>query len=190
MLTSSGGAGTTPTTTRYKRTNIVGARRVGGAASTVLDAGKVTPRIIPPTGGGIVPGGGPCFPEWSTDAGTVPSDPDDDILTLVRDALTLTFVRDALTLCPRPAPTPDLLQGTRWDLGMAGLVMGATPLGDKVRTSGASQGRGELTCGLSRAGALTLLLALTPDNLLTKIRQPPKDHAHARNSSAPRQRRG
>ena len=115
VLKSSGGAGTTPTTTRYKRINMVGASRLGRGASPALHAGKATPGILPPTGAGIVPGGPPYSPEWSTDAGTTPSDPDDDIFVLVRYALTwsLPLTRDVLTLCPRPPPTTDLLQGTR-----------------------------------------------------------------------------
>jgi len=191
VLTSSGGTGTTPTKTRYKRTNMAGARRLGGGASPAFDAGKATPGITPPTGAGIVPGGPPCSPEWSTDAGATPSDPGDDFLALVRDALTvsLALVRDALTLCLRPPQTPDLLQGDKVRTGDGG--PGGGSHGDKVCTSGARKEEGGgRTCGLSITGALTLLLALTPDN------QPHQDAAtrlppgstHARGTGRPRDR--
>ena len=69
-----------------------------------------------------------CSPEWSTKAGATFSDPDDDILALPRDALTLSLalVRDALSLCLRPPPTPDPLQRRSWELGMVDLVRGPT----------------------------------------------------------------
>jgi len=86
VLTSSGGAGTTPTTTRYRRTNMVGARRLGGGASPAFDSGKATHGRTPRTGAGLVPWGPPCSPEWSTNAGTISPGPDDDILVLVWDA--------------------------------------------------------------------------------------------------------
>jgi len=84
--------------------------------------------MTPPTGTGLVPAGLPCFPEWSTDPGATSTDPDDDILALVRDAvlLPLALDRDALPLCRLPPPRPDLLQGTRWGLRMMGLVLGPT----------------------------------------------------------------
>ena len=128
MLPSSGGAGKTPTTTRYRRTNMAGARRLGGGAWFGLAANKATPGMTPPTGAGLVPVGPPCSPEWSTDPGATSTDPDDDILTLVRDALIfpLALDWDALPLCRLPPPRPDLLQGTRWGLGMVGLVRGPT----------------------------------------------------------------
>ena len=134
---------------------MAGARRLGGAASAIFDAGKATPGITPPKGVGLVPGEPPCSPEWSTDAGATPSDPDDDILALVRETLTLflTLTRDALTLYPRSPPTPELLQGTRWELGMVDLVTGPKPLGDKVRTSGTRQGGGTYERTLPHRGA-------------------------------------
>jgi len=128
VLTSSGGPGTTPMTTRDKRINMVGARRVGRGASSAFEAGKATPGITPPTGAGLLPGGPSGSPYWSVDAGAIPSDPDDDIFTLVWDAMTLSLalVLDALTLRLRLPPTQDLLQGTSWELGMAGLVLRRT----------------------------------------------------------------
>jgi len=128
VLTSSGGAGTTPTKTLYRRTNMAGARRLGGCASPGFVAGKATPGMTPPTGAGLVPGGPPCSPECSTDSGATPKDPDDDILALVLDAfiLPLAFVWDALPFYLRPPPRPDLLQGTRWELGMVGLARSPT----------------------------------------------------------------
>jgi len=111
MVTSWGGAGTTPTTTRYRRTSVAGARRLGGGASPGLDAGKATPGMTPPTSAGFVPGGPPCSPEWSTNPGATSTDPDDDILDLVGDALILPVasLRDALPLHRPPPPRPDLL---------------------------------------------------------------------------------
>jgi len=111
VLKSSGGAGTTPTTTRYRRTNIAGARRLGGGVSPGFAAGKSTPGITPRTGAEIVPGGPPCSPEWSADAGATSADPDDDILALVQDALIfpLAFDWEALPLRVPPPPRPDLL---------------------------------------------------------------------------------
>jgi len=47
--------------------------------------------MTPPTRTGLEPGGPPCFSEWSTDAGTTPSDSDYNTLTLVRDALTFSL---------------------------------------------------------------------------------------------------
>ena len=131
MLTSSDGAGTTPTSTRYRRTNMAGDRRLGGGASPGFAEGKATPGMTPPTGAGLVPGGPPCSPEWSTDAGPTSTDPDDDILALVWDAfiLPLALVWEALPLYLQPPPTPDLLQGTIWELGMVGLVRGPTGIG-------------------------------------------------------------
>jgi len=52
-------------------------------ASPAFDAGKATPGMTPPTGAGLVPGGPPCSPELSTDAGATSPDPEDDILALV-----------------------------------------------------------------------------------------------------------
>ena len=129
MLLSSGGAGTIPTTTRYRRTNMAGARRLGGGASPGLAAGKATPEMTPPTGAAIVPEELSCSSEWSTDAGATFTDPEDDILALVWDALilTLALVWDALSLYLRPPPMPDLLQGSRWELGIVVLVSG--PMG-------------------------------------------------------------
>jgi len=134
---------------------MAGARRLGGAASAIFDAGKTTPGITPPKGVGLVPGEPPYSPEWSTDAGATPSDPDDDILALVWETLTLflTVTRDALTLYPRSPPTPELLQGTRWELGMVDLVTGPKPLGDKVRTSGTRQRGGLHVRTLPHCGA-------------------------------------
>jgi len=171
VLTSSGGAGTTFKTTPYKRTDMAGARVLGGGASPAFDAGKTTPRITPPTGAGLVPGWPPCSPGWSKDAGATLSDPDEDMLVLVRDALTLSLalVRDALTFCLRPPPTPDLLHGKRWELGMVGLVM--CPTGIRCATVERDNGGG-LTCGLSLTEARTLLFALTPDNEPTMTRPP------------------
>jgi len=141
-----------------------------------------------------VPGGPPCSPEWLSDAGTTPSNPDDDILALVLDALTLSLslTRDALTVFQRPPPTPDLLHGTRWELGMVGLMLGPTPLGDKVRTNGTKKAREGLPCGLSLTGARTLLLSRTPDNQPTKTRRasPPPTSTHTRGTGRPRDRDG
>jgi len=50
VLTSSGGAGTTPTTTRYRCTGMAGARRLGEGASPGLAAGQATPGMTPQTG--------------------------------------------------------------------------------------------------------------------------------------------
>jgi len=72
VLTPSGGAGRTPTKTLYKRINMAGARSFGGSASPVFDAGKATPGITSPTGVTLVPGGPPCSPESSKDAGDTP----------------------------------------------------------------------------------------------------------------------
>jgi len=90
---------------------MVGARRLGGGASPGMAAGKATPWMTPPTGAGLVPGGPPCSPEWSTDAGATSTDPDDDILALVWNAwiLPLALVWDALPLGLQPPPRPDLL---------------------------------------------------------------------------------
>jgi len=128
VLTSSGGAGTAPTTTLYRRTNMAGARRLGGAASPCLAAGEATPEMTPHSGAGLAPEGPPCSPEWSTDPDATYTDPEDDILDLVGDALILpvAFVWDALPLHRTPSPRPDLLQGIRWELGMVGLVRGPT----------------------------------------------------------------
>ena len=191
VLTSSGAASTTPKTTRHKRTNTAGARRLGGGVSPAFDAGKATPGITPPTGAGIVPGGQPCSPEWSTDAGATLSDPEEDILALVGDALTLSLalVRDALTLCPRPPPTPDLLQGTRWELGMVGLVI--SPTG--IRCAPVERDKG----GDSRADSpspgratSSTLLHWTTSPPRRGDPPPPKVHPRAGNRSAPRPRRG
>ena len=159
---------------------MAGARRLGGAASAIFDAGKATPGITPPKGVGLVPGEPPCSPEWSTDAGATPSDPDDDILTLVWDALTLSLalVLDALTLRLRLPPTQDLLQGTRWELGMAGLVLRRTGIwcAPVEQDNG-----GGLSRGISFNGVRTLLLPLTPDNQPTKTWRPSSLHiSHTR----------
>jgi len=175
VLTSSGGAGTTPTATRYRRTYMAGARRLGGGASPGPAAGKATPGMNPPTGAGLVPGGPPCSPEWSTDPGATSADPEDDILTLVRDTLFLPFALDwdALPLCRLPPARPDLLQGTSWGLGMVGLVRGPT----RTRCAPVEQdkmgGGGERTCGLALTRACTLLLALTPDDPRPSPDDPP-----------------
>jgi len=140
VLTSSCGAGTTQITTGHKRTNTAGAKRLGGAASPVFEATKAGPGMTSQTGVGLVPGGPPCSPEWSIDAGATPSDAYNDILAFDRDALALD--RDALaldrdssaldwggvTLYPRSPPAPHLLQGLRWELGMVGLRTGPAPL--------------------------------------------------------------
>jgi len=111
MLTFSGGAGTTPTTTRSRRTNMAGARRLGGGASPRLAAGKATPGMTPPTSAGLVPGGPPCSPEWSTDPGASSTVTDDDILDVVGDAfiVPVALVWNALPLHLPPPPRPDLL---------------------------------------------------------------------------------
>jgi len=111
VLTFSGGAGTTPTTTRYRRTSMAGDRRLGGGASPSIAAGKATPGRTPPTGAGLVPGRPPRSPEWSTDTGATSTDPDDDIVTLVGDALILPLALDwdAFPFCLPPPPRPDLL---------------------------------------------------------------------------------
>jgi len=154
VFISSGGTGTSLNTSRYGRSNRAGVRRLGGAASPVPDADKVTPGMTPRPAGGLGPGETPSSPDSSPDAGASPWDPDDDMLCLPRDALALHWDalvldrdalmldRDALNLYPRPLPTPDILQGTKWELGMTGLVTGPAPLGDKVRTSGTRQGGG------------------------------------------------
>jgi len=128
VLTSSSGAGTAPTKTRYRRTCLARSRRLGGGASPGFAVGKATPGMTPPTGAGLVPGGPPCSPEWSTDAGATSTDPDDDILGLVWDALIfpLALVWDALPWYLQPLTTPDLHQGTRWELGMVSLSRGST----------------------------------------------------------------
>jgi len=112
-----GGAGTKPTATQKRRANISGAKRLGGAASPVSDAGRATRRMLPPPVVGLAFGGAPCSPEVSPDAGAKPSNADDDnlllcpgVLTLHRDVFTL--YRD-VWLDPRPPPTPDPLRGTR-----------------------------------------------------------------------------
>jgi len=90
---------------------MAGARRLGGGASPGFAAGKATPGMTPQTGAGLVPGGPPFSPEWSIDAGATSTDPDDDILALVWDALILplALVWDAFPLCLQPPPRPDLL---------------------------------------------------------------------------------
>ena len=45
MFTSWRGGGTTPTTTQYTRTNMVGARRLCGGALPAFEEGKATPGI-------------------------------------------------------------------------------------------------------------------------------------------------
>ena len=153
LLTSSGGAGTTPTAIRYRRLNKAGGIRLGAGASPGPAAGQATPGMTPPTGTGLVPAGPPCSPEWSPDPGATSTDPDDDILTLDRDALLLPLAldRDALPLDQLPPPRPDLLQGTRWGLGMMGLVLGPTGIrcapveqdkGGDARADSPSPGRG------------------------------------------------
>ena len=128
-----------------------GRQGLGGASSPIFDAGEATPGITPPTGVGLVPCGPPCSPERSTDAGPTPSDPEEDILALDRDTLTMT--RDALSFCPRSPPTPDLFQGTRWEQGMVGLVTVPTRLGDKVRVGKTNQGGGAHVRPLRHRGA-------------------------------------
>jgi len=133
--------------------------------------------MTPPTGAGLVPGGPPCSPELSTDPGATSTDPDDDILNLVRDALILPLALDwdALPLRRPSPPRPDLLQGTRWGRGMVGLVRGPTGIGcapveqDKV-------GGGGRTCGLALTRECTLLLALTLDNPRPSREDPPPPH--------------
>jgi len=125
-------------------------------------------------------------------------DPDDDILTLVRDALLLPLTlardalllplaldRDALLLCRLPPPRPDLLQGTRWGLGLMGLVLGPTGIrrapveqdkGEDARVDSPSPGRGPSSSVLpwtTRDPSPTILLLLPPD------------HPHAGRRSAP-----
>ena len=103
-----------------------------------------------------MPGERPCSPEWLTDTGGAPSDREDDILALARDALTLSLalVRDALKLRLRPPPTPDLLQGTRSELGKVALVMG--PTGIRCAQVGQDKlGRGTHVRTLPHRGAHT-----------------------------------
>jgi len=198
VLTSSGGAGTTPTKTLYRRTNMAGARRLGGCASPGFVAGKATPGMTPPTGAGLVPGGPPCSPECSTDSGATPKDPDDDILALVLDAfiLPLAFVWDALPFYLRPPPRPDLLQGTRWELGMVGLARSPTGIRctpvEQDKVGGGGGGGGARVDSLSHRRVLSssLLPRTTRAPSPNDPPPPPKVHTRARGTGRPRDRGG
>ena len=154
---------------------MAGARRLGEGESPGPAAGKATPGMTPPTGARLVPAGPPCSPEWSTDPGATSTDPDDDNLTLVSDAsiLPLALVWNALPLCRLPPTRPDLLRGTRWGLGIMGLLRGPTGTRCAPVEQDKVGGRGGRACGLALTRAWTLLLSLTLDDPRPKPDDPP-----------------
>jgi len=197
MSTSSGGAGATPTATRYRRNNKAGGMRLGAGASPGPAAGKATPGMTSPTGTGLVPAGPPCYPVWSTDPGATSTDPDDDMLTLVRDALLLPLAsdRDALelglgpgrlALVPATSTTPGPPPGDKVGTGDSGPGSGSH--GDKVCTSGTRQGGGGDTRADSpspgRRPSSSLIPWTTRDPNPT-ILLLPTDHPRAGSRSAP-----
>jgi len=66
---------------------MLGAKRFGGAASPISDAGMATSGMTRPPEVKLESGETPILPEWLPDSGTTPSDPDDDFVFFPRDAL-------------------------------------------------------------------------------------------------------